>query len=223
MATFDINQYIQAMLQLSQQQQQGRLQNNRESMSGRHLGMGGGDMTEANPTGDARNPFGSGFFNSSAAQMSPEARLASQGNNAMNQWGQQGGLDGINQQALIEQNSLAGGQQRMNPMMPQDRAMTASAASPQPYKPNPEAFQQGWMPQPLTSPQGNAQSDQANFQQNLMLARHPLNFQQPPQATFMNPAAPQQEQPQQPMPKKRPGFGATARPGSSFSFGGGMR
>lgn len=45
----------------------------------------------------SQNPFATGFFNSenSAASMSPEARLASQGNSAMSQWAQLGGMPGV--------------------------------------------------------------------------------------------------------------------------------
>lgn len=41
------------------------------------------------------NPFSNGFFNFGAAQMSPEARMATQGGSAMNQWAQLGGVDGV--------------------------------------------------------------------------------------------------------------------------------
>lgn len=41
------------------------------------------------------NPFSNGFFKNSAAQLSPEARQASQGNSAMTQWGLLGQVPGL--------------------------------------------------------------------------------------------------------------------------------
>lgn len=46
-------------------------------------------------TDNAANPFANGFFQNSAADMTPEARLASQGRSAANQWGQLGQLPGV--------------------------------------------------------------------------------------------------------------------------------
>jgi hypothetical protein len=45
----------------------------------------------------SQSPFATGFFNpeNRASSMSPEARLASQGNNAVNQWAQLGGNPGV--------------------------------------------------------------------------------------------------------------------------------
>lgn len=68
-----------------------------------------------NPQGDANlgyvpgidsqsNPFSNGFFNSQASQMTQEARLASQGPNAMNQWGQLGQVQGVDPVALQQAN-----------------------------------------------------------------------------------------------------------------------
>lgn len=59
------------------------------AMFGRHLGMGGGEMTKDNPMGDAGgSPFAAGglFHGGFAANMDPAALRQSQGNTAMNQW-----------------------------------------------------------------------------------------------------------------------------------------
>ena len=50
----------------------------------------------------ARDPWGPGglFEGRGASQMSPEAVLASQGNNAMNQWAQRGAVEGIDPKEL---------------------------------------------------------------------------------------------------------------------------
>lgn len=46
------------------------------------------------------NPFSNGFFNDTAASMSPEARVASQGRSATNQWAQLGGVPGVDPEKL---------------------------------------------------------------------------------------------------------------------------
>lgn len=64
----------------------GRLQLQRDSTFGQHLGAGGGNITPENPVGYAGgSPFANGFFKSSAADLSPFQRAMSQGGNAMNQ------------------------------------------------------------------------------------------------------------------------------------------
>lgn len=49
---------------------------------------------------NASSPFSNGFFNDSAASMSPEGRMATQGRSAMNQWAQQGAVPGVDASAL---------------------------------------------------------------------------------------------------------------------------
>lgn len=44
---------------------------------------------------NAANPFDNGFFNQSAASLSPEARQATQGNSAMTQWASRGAVPGV--------------------------------------------------------------------------------------------------------------------------------
>lgn len=48
----------------------------------------------------AGNPFSNGFFNDTAAQMSPEARMATQGRSAKNQWAQLGQNPGVEASGL---------------------------------------------------------------------------------------------------------------------------
>lgn len=100
----------------AQAQQSGnlRLQGQREFTSGRHLGM---DGTDINPsTGrSSGNAFDSGFFKSGASQLTPEALLASQGNNAMNQWAQRGGVQGVNSTELARMNQVRQEQGVYNP------------------------------------------------------------------------------------------------------------
>lgn len=61
-----------------------------------------GDANRAYRPGQpsAANPFDSGFFKDSASNMSPEARIASQGRSATNQWAQLGGVPGVDPQKL---------------------------------------------------------------------------------------------------------------------------
>lgn len=215
---FDINAYIAAMQQMAQAQQANRTQNNREAQSGRHLGIGGSDVSTDNPQGYASNPFGGPLtFQNKASQLSPEAALASQGNNAMNQWGQVGQVAGVDAAKLQGLNQLAGNMQGANPHPMPSAADGAMAASPGAYTPVQGAFAP---PAPLMSPDGpmNGMSEQQAMQGYLAQAQ-PGFFTMRPQT----PQLPQDQPPQQP---RRPGFkaGATARPGSSFSFGaGGMR
>lgn len=55
----------------------------------------------------SQSPFATGFFNpeNRATSLTPEARLASQGNNAMNQWAQLGGVSGVDPSALATMNA----------------------------------------------------------------------------------------------------------------------
>lgn len=80
MSNFDINAYIQAMMQMAQQQQQGRLQSQREQMSGRHLDMSGNDVQASSPWNGPLK------FNRTAADVAPEDIARSQGSTAENQW-----------------------------------------------------------------------------------------------------------------------------------------
>jgi len=80
------------------------------------------------------NPFNSGYFQNQASDMSPEARLASQGGSAMNQWGMLGALPGVDAEklgAFNDQRALASAR---TPMVPQDRVAGAIAASPSPWQ-----------------------------------------------------------------------------------------
>lgn len=52
------------------------------------------------------NAFDNGFFVNSAANLTPEARIASQGNSAENQWAQAGAVTGVNPTELNRLNRL---------------------------------------------------------------------------------------------------------------------
>lgn len=67
----------------------------------------------------SQSPFTTGFFNpeNSAASLTPEARLASQGNNAMNQWAQLGGMTGVDPTALAKMNAGAAAVPNAGPPM----------------------------------------------------------------------------------------------------------
>lgn len=87
--------------------QQGRLGQGRLSLQGaqtfgRHLGMGGAEITPDNPTGNSANPWDANgaFHGGLAAQLYPEARQATQGNSAMTQWAKQGQVPGIDPDEL---------------------------------------------------------------------------------------------------------------------------
>lgn len=95
-------QYFAGQLQLQQGQQQGQLQQQGQQqqfigqqLAPRQLGVGGAQITPQDPTGG-----GAGWLFAQQPQLTPEARLASQGNSAANQWAQLGGVQGINQPAL---------------------------------------------------------------------------------------------------------------------------
>ena len=191
---FDINAFIAAMQQIAAQNQQGRLTAQRERTSGAHYGMGGAPVV-ADPS-----PFDTGFFKSSAAQLTPEARLASQGNNAMNQWAQLGQVDGVDPQKLRGLNAQTG---FGAPAMP-DYSAAAAGASPEPYR----VSQSPWS---VAAPQADPDM---NMVQNQQMAQTPRAFAQPtPRPTPM-------PQPATPRPQATPfSFGASARPRPNFSFG----
>ena len=85
-----------------------RLQGQREFLTGRHLGMSGGDINP-NTGREAGNAFDNGTFDlgNNHFGLTPTAQLASQGGRAQNQWGALGGvkevdagqLQGLNAQA----------------------------------------------------------------------------------------------------------------------------
>lgn len=136
-----MNAIMQAMMLMSQNSGQQRLQGQREFLGdrNRHLDISGNLI---DPYAN-KNPFDNGFFNSSASQLSPEHRAQSQGGNAMNQWNY--GMNGV---AAPQQSAAEG----------------AMGASPAPFMPS---SGQGFRaPAPLTSPMGNAQTDAANLQQS---------------------------------------------------------
>ncbi len=86
---FDINALMAAFLQQQAQTNIDRTQLQRERSFGRHIGwQGPGGLT---PQAKWDEMFGQ----NSASKLSPEARLASQGASAMNQWGQLGQVDGV--------------------------------------------------------------------------------------------------------------------------------
>lgn len=68
--------FAQMMQQLMQPQQQQPQQNGLaqliQAIQPKHLGMGGAEVTQQNPTGDMRNPFGTGFFKNPAERQGIE-------------------------------------------------------------------------------------------------------------------------------------------------------
>lgn len=92
--------------------QQGRLGQGRLSLQGaqtfgRHLGTGGAEVTPDNPTGNPSNPWDSGglFHGGFGAQLSPEGRMATQGNSAMSQMAGQGLVPGVDPAKLAQAQS----------------------------------------------------------------------------------------------------------------------
>lgn len=83
---------------------------------------------------NASNPFSNGFFQSSASQMTPEARLASQGPSAMNQWGAMGQVGGVDPNVLQGLNQQVQQTRSANPHAAPDFASAAATASPSPYQ-----------------------------------------------------------------------------------------
>lgn len=73
----------------------------------RHDPQGDANRSYAPGTSNAANPFSNGFFTSGASQMAPEAVLASQGNNATNQWAQTGANKNIDPSSLQQFNQVA--------------------------------------------------------------------------------------------------------------------
>lgn len=113
--TDSLTPLFQALAQAMAQQGrlgQGRLRLQGDQTFGRHLGTGGGEVTPQNPTGNAANPWDSGglFHGGFAAQMSPEARAATQGRSAMTQWA------GLGQQPGVDPSKLTGLQSQMTPI-----------------------------------------------------------------------------------------------------------
>ena len=102
---FDMNSMVQAFLAAQAQQGDLRLQGQREFLSGQHKAMDGVNI-DPNTGRSQANPFDTGFFQNSASQMTPEARLASQGPSAMNQWGAQGGVQGVDPTELARLNDV---------------------------------------------------------------------------------------------------------------------
>lgn len=133
---------------------QGRLRLQGQQTFGRHLGIGGAEVTPENPQGHAAgDPFSNGFFNNTASQLSPEARIASQGNNAFNQWGREGELQGVDRRALDQANTATWADHR-NPA-PYDPVAGAFGASPQPFQISPQssALVHGYGTPPPSGPQ----------------------------------------------------------------------
>jgi hypothetical protein len=95
---FDLNAMIAAFLMQQQQQNTDRIGLQRERSFGRNIGWTGpGGLTP-------QAKWDEMFPNSAASRLTPEALLASQGPSAMNQWAQQGGVKGIDQGQLADQN-----------------------------------------------------------------------------------------------------------------------
>lgn len=91
---------FQALAQAMAQQSKvagGRLSLQGAQTFGRHLGTGGAEVTPQNPTGNLSNPWDTeGLFHGGfGAQLSPEARQATQGNSAMTQWAGQGQVPSV--------------------------------------------------------------------------------------------------------------------------------
>lgn len=105
---------FQALAQAMAQQArtgQGRLSLQGAQTFGRHLGTGGAEVTPQNPTGNPSNPWDAeGLFHGGmSAQLSPEARAATQGRSAMTQWA------GLGQQPGVDPNKLSQLQSQMTP------------------------------------------------------------------------------------------------------------
>jgi hypothetical protein len=138
----DTNAMMQMFMQImqgQQQKEQARMGLQRDALFGRHLGIGGGQVTPSDPTGSGAFAPEGLFHGGFAAQMDPKALAASQGSTAVNQW-QNPQMFGPN-----------------SPQLPRDSM------------PQQQTIPQFKMPQPLTSPSGNPATDFANLQQNLAM------------------------------------------------------
>lgn len=103
---FDMNAMLAAFAQMQQQQQAGQLQSQQNYFDNTNpLGRVG--MSNARPAGLTPGSEWSAMFGDNAASaMTPEARMASQGRSATNQWAQLGGVPNVDPtklQALMTQ------------------------------------------------------------------------------------------------------------------------
>lgn len=199
---FDIQAYIQAMQQIAIAQQQTRLQAQREQQSGQHFGMSGGNI---NPqTGrEAGNPFDTGFFQSGAAQLNPEAAMRSQGDSAVNQWNHPGQFGWASPPNETKAEGAANASRPPFQISPESSALVHGYTAPPPM-PSDNIYI------PSNGGQAEQQLDpRGGFSNN--------NFRPIPRALPMPRPQPQPQQPVRPQP-----FGASGRPGRSFSFGAGM-
>lgn len=101
---------FQALAQAMAQQArtgQGRLSLQGAQTFGRHLGTGGAEVTPQNPTGNPSNPWDAeGLFHGGfGAQLSPEGRMATQGNSAISQMAGQGLVPGVDPGKLAQAQS----------------------------------------------------------------------------------------------------------------------
>jgi hypothetical protein len=180
---FDMSAMLAAFVQAQQQQQQGNLAQQQNYFTNTNP-LGITAQQNQRPMGLTPGSEWSAMFGGNAASaMTPEARMASQGGSAINQWAQPG---------RYAWNAPA--QADPNLGIPQAQPTTFS------------------MPTPLTSPEGNAQTDAMNLQQNMQMyqpggMRRPMEQIPPPL-------------PQKPKLRKGSSFGMQAsgspRPGFAF-------
>ncbi len=93
----DLNALFAAFMLQQQQQSTDRVGLQRDRSFGHQLGWGGAGGLTPQTKWDEMFPQG-------ASSLTPEARLASQGPSAMNQWGQLGQVTGVDAGKLQEQN-----------------------------------------------------------------------------------------------------------------------
>lgn len=128
------------MMQAAQQQQQGQLAQQQDYFRQTNP-LGATALSNARPGGlTPGSEWSSMFGDNAASAMTPEARMASQGGSAVNQWANPGRY-------------AWNGPAQADPNM----GMLQTNTTP---------FQ---MPQPLTSPMGGPASDAANLQQNMSM------------------------------------------------------
>lgn len=135
-------------LQMNAQQQDGRLQSQREA-------IGSGDVVgEANKrAATVGSAWASGGAFADQPQLSPEAKLASQGNSAMNQWAQLGGVPDVNVgtlQALNENNQPEPQNNQMDFANQKFKQSGQTALNPQQYQ---DLMATGGLPDWMQKPQ----------------------------------------------------------------------
>jgi hypothetical protein len=136
---FDMAAMLAAFAQMQQAQQAGALAQQQNYFTNTDP-LGATARSNSRPMGLTSGSEWSGMFGDNAASaMSPEARMASQGNSATNQWASMGQNPGVDPYVLQGLNQQVGQQRAQNPMPTPNYAGAAANASPAPFQISPDS------------------------------------------------------------------------------------